>query len=87
MCTFFKKRSFLFWIIVALVFVLILLFLFGFRITYSPSLENSWTAIDVVSSWVSALGAIATIAVAIIDANGDHFKELIFLRSKIILAN
>ena len=39
-------------ILIEVILVLILL-LCGFRITYSPSLENSWNAISAVASWAS----------------------------------
>ena len=35
------------------VILVLILFLCGFRITYSPSLENSWNAISAVASWAS----------------------------------
>ena len=69
---FFKKRSPSFWIIVALISVAVFLFAIGFRITYSPALENSWTAIDAVGGWVSALGAITAVVVALVVANRQN---------------
>jgi len=69
---FLKKRSPSFWIITILVFVAIFLFSMGFRITYSPALENSWTAIDAVGGWISALGTIAAVVVALIVANRQN---------------
>lgn len=67
-----KKHSPSFWIIITLVFVAISLFAMGFRITYAPTLENSWTAIDAVGGWASALGAIAAVVVALIVANRQN---------------
>ncbi|MDE6903117.1 MAG: hypothetical protein K2P22_10295 [Lachnospiraceae bacterium] len=69
---FFKKRSPSFWIIVTLISVAIFLFAMGFRITYSPTLENSWSAIDAVGGWVSALGAIMAVVVALVVANRQN---------------
>lgn len=51
--------------LVALVAILFLLgYLMGFRITYTPELENSWDAISAVATWagvfVSAIGVIAS---------------------------
>lgn len=69
---FFKKRSPSFWIIVILIFLTIFLFAMGFRITYSPALENSWTAIDAVGGWFSALGTISAVVVALIVANRQN---------------
>lgn len=50
----------------------VFLFAVGFRITYSPSLESSWSAIDAVGGWVSALGAVAAVVVALIVANRQN---------------
>lgn len=69
---FFKKCSPSFWIIVALISVAVFLFAIGFRITYSPALENSWAAIDAVGGWVSALGAITAVVVALVAANRQN---------------
>jgi len=69
---FFKKRSPSFWIIIVLTVATVFLFAMGFRITYSPALENSWAAIDAVGGWVSALGAIAAVVVALIVANRQN---------------
>lgn len=51
----YKKR------ICLMVLFFILLYLVGFRITYSPRLENSWEAISAIADWA---GVIATILVA-----------------------
>lgn len=69
---FLKKRSPSFWILVSLVIITVILFAMGFKISYSPTLENSWAAIDAVGGWISALGAIAAVAVAIIVANRQN---------------
>lgn len=69
---FLKKRSPSFWIIITLIFVVTFLFAMGFRITYSPALENSWTAIDAVGGWISALGAIMAVVVALVVANRQN---------------
>lgn len=49
------------WVIAVAAFlsVIFLLFLCGFRITYAPELENSWTAISAVAAWAGALGTVA----------------------------
>lgn len=62
---FIKGRWFPFLLLlVGLVFVLLVGFLLGFRITYAPALENSWEAISGVAAWVgivvSILSAIAS---------------------------
>lgn len=69
---FFKKRSPSFWIVVTLISVAVFLFAIGFRITYSPTLENSWTAIDAVGGWISALGTITAVIVALVVANRQN---------------
>ena len=47
-------------IIIALA-VGVVLFFCGFRITYSPELENSWDAISAVATWVGAIGTIVVL--------------------------
>lgn len=69
---FFKKCSPYFWIITTLIVISVLLFAVGFRITYSPTLESSWSAIDAVGSWVSALGSVTAVVVALIVANRQN---------------
>ena len=44
-------------ILLAELLVAILLWLFGFRITYSPTLENSWDAISACAGWASVVVA------------------------------
>ena len=46
--------------------VAILLWLFGFRITYSPTLENSWDAISACAAWASVVVAGLAIYYAIL---------------------
>ena len=45
---------------VALLAVLVIAFLLGFRITYAPEIENSWDAISGVSAWVGIVVSIAS---------------------------
>ena len=40
-----------------LVIVIVVVGLFGFRITYAPEMENSWDAISAVAAWVSVIVA------------------------------
>ena len=69
MKVFIKKHTIALIILCGLLFLLFFLYSVGFRITYVPSLENSWEAISAVSGWASALIATAALAVAIIVAN------------------
>jgi len=69
---FFKKRSPSFWVIMALTLGSVFLFAMGFRITYFPTLENSFAAIGAAADWVSALGTIAAVVVAVIIANRQN---------------
>ena len=43
------------WMLLIIVIVLLLLSAFGWKITYSPQLENDWSAIDAVGGWASAV--------------------------------
>lgn len=49
--------------------IVILLYVLGFRIVYSPSLENNWDAISAIGTWV---GVFATIAIALIIHNHSN---------------
>ena len=53
------------WIILILFFAVIILALAGFRITYAPELENSWSAISAVAAWVGVIASSIAIVVAI----------------------
>ncbi len=52
-------------ILLAEFFVAVLLWLFGFRITYAPSLENSWDAISACAAWAGVVTSFVAIIVAI----------------------
>ena len=66
MKNFIKGRWFPFFLLlVSLVFVLLVGFLLGFRITYAPALENSWDAISAVAAWISAGATLAAVWAAI----------------------
>lgn len=42
-----------------------ILFLFGFRITYSPELDNNWDAVSAVAAWVGVIASFVAIWFAI----------------------
>lgn len=42
-----------------------ILFLFGFRITYSPELDNNWDAVSAVAAWVGVIASFVAIRFAI----------------------
>ena len=66
----------------ALLAVLVVAFLLGFRITYAPELENSWEAISAVASWASvAVSAVAVWAAVQIP------KKIADQQNKIALVN
>ena len=52
-------------ILLAEVLIAVLLWLFGFRITYAPTLENSWDAISAFAAWVGVISSFIAILVAI----------------------
>lgn len=60
-----KLKSPLFWVVVGEIIVAILLFSFGFRITYNPRLETSWDAISACATWGGVIASTAAILVAI----------------------
>ena len=65
-----KIKSFLnkkipLWIIGILLLVVAFLYIIGFRITYAPELENSWSAISAVASWAGVIASTVAIFVAI----------------------
>ena len=45
---------------VVMLVVVVAGFLFGFRITYAPELENSWEAISAVAAWVGIIVSVAS---------------------------
>lgn len=47
--------------IALIVLVGFVMFLFGWRITYAPELENSWDAISAIAAWVGAIGTVAVL--------------------------
>lgn len=49
----------------ALVFVIVVLYCLGFRITYAPELENSWNAVSAVAACVGVLASFIAIWFAI----------------------
>lgn len=62
-------KSVLFWVLFTEVVIIIVFAILGFKITYAPSLDNSWEAISAVASWVSA---IATIFIPIVVVFFQH---------------
>lgn len=44
-------------------------FLFGFRITYAPELENSWETVSAVASIIGSIGTIAAVWFAVLSSN------------------
>lgn len=44
---------------------LIILFLFGFKFTYAPELENSWNAVSAFATWAGVVASTFAILVAI----------------------
>lgn len=58
-------------LIVLAVFVLVMA-LFGWRITYAPGLENSWDAISAVAAWAGAIGTVVAVFSAIYVAHRQN---------------
>lgn len=67
-----KSRSIAFWILVIFSVVAIVLFFFGFRITYDPSLDNNWEAVSAVGSWASVIVASAAVVAALVIAKTQN---------------
>lgn len=42
------------WVVLVFLLIVVIMAMFGWKITYSPYLENSWNAIDAVGGWASA---------------------------------
>ena len=72
MRTFLKKHALPMGILVSETIIIVVLYCTGFRITYSPMLENKWDAISATSGWVSVIVAAAAVAVAIVVANRQN---------------
>lgn len=52
-------------VVVLAVGVVLVLLLFGWRITYAPGLENNWDAVSGVAAWVSILVSIASVGASL----------------------
>ena len=52
-------------ILLAELLVALVLWFLGFRITYAPTLENSWDAISACAGWAGAIFSLIAILVAI----------------------
>ena len=46
---------------VALLAVLVIAFLLGFRITYAPEIENSWDAVSCMAAWIGVVVSIISV--------------------------
>lgn len=55
----------IFWLITIEIIAVIVLALFGFKITYAPALENNWNAISAVAAWAAVIVSIGAIYYAI----------------------
>ena len=51
-------KSPILWLLLIEVIILVTMALLGFKITYAPSLDNSWEAIAAIASWVSSIATI-----------------------------
>lgn len=58
-------KSPIFWIIGIELLLSVILAILGFRVTYSPRLENSWDAVSAFAAWASVVASTAAIFVAI----------------------
>lgn len=52
------------WIVVTICVILVL-YCFGFKITYAPELENSWEAVSACAAWASVLSSFIAIIFAV----------------------
>lgn len=70
-------------------FGLVLGYLFGFRITYAPELENSWDAISGVADWVSAAATLAAVwaAVQIPKKIAERQDKIALINSRLEIAD
>lgn len=48
-------RSPVTWITFSAVLLVVIMYIFGFRITYSPKLENDWDAISACAGWAAVV--------------------------------
>lgn len=82
-------KSVLFWIISAEIILVIILFAFGFRITYAPELEPNWESVGAIGQWaVAIVGVLIPIAAVYVqyelnknkreigEANSELYNEL-----------
>lgn len=64
------------------VVLVVILYFFGFRITYAPELENSWEAISAVGTWA---GVVSPLILALI--NAVFARDIEKTKSDIISSN
>ena len=76
------KNKWLVILSIGFILIVIVLYILGFRITYSPGLENNWTAIDAVGTWV---GVLSPIILAII--NASYAKDIERTKNEISSSN
>ena len=62
---FIKGRWFLLLGVFVIVLIIVFLYLKGFRITYAPELENSWSAISACAAWAGVVASFIAIWYAI----------------------
>lgn len=60
-----RKRNWNLFCGVVVIGVFVILYFLGFRITYAPELENSWSAISAFASWAGAFASAFAVFVAI----------------------
>ena len=53
------------WIVLLIFAICAVLYFFGFRITYAPTLENSWDAISACAGWAGVVASAIAVFVAI----------------------
>ncbi len=69
-------KSISFWIILSETFLVIILYIRGFRITYAPELVSDWNAIGATGQWASAVvGVFIPIAIVFIQNQLDKNKK------------
>ncbi|GAA0486920.1 hypothetical protein GCM10008986_10420 [Salinibacillus aidingensis] len=61
-------KSVYFWLTLVIAILMSVLYILGFRITYSPNLETSWDAVSAIGQWAGAIvGVLIPIAAVYID--------------------
>lgn len=70
------SKSIIFWVVSVEVCIAIIFYLYGFRITYDPSLETSWEAVGAIGQWAGTIvGILIPVIVIYLQENLERNRQ------------